>query len=235
LPRRPRKFRRIVAVALAGLIGLGAIFAARRLPTFLICESQPKRADLILILGGDFYGPRVLKGAELAKDGFAPKAAISGPPYQGRPQGDVAIDFLVSRGYQRELFTVFANSAQSTIEEAVAVCPELKQRRARRVLLVTSKFHSRRSAIVFSLFCPSVQFISVPADDAHYDPQRWRTDPSSKKIFVDEWTKIIGTMFYAYPAYCLKRILDSPGNFSSHKEVANFEPVHRPFLSHRPT
>jgi hypothetical protein len=138
--------------------------------------------------------------------GYAPTALFSGPPYQGRPQGDASIGFLAREGYSTHGLESLGVDAESTIEEAQAVCPELARRGAKRVLLVTASFHSRRSAIVFHLFCPGIQFISVPAVDPQYHPDGWWMDASSKKLFFSEWAKIFGTVTMAYPKYLIGRL-----------------------------
>jgi len=180
------------------------VFAVANAGSFLICSETPQRADLILVIGGDFYGPRVLKGADLAVQGYAPLVLISGPPYQqGRPEGEFAVNFLETKGYPRRLFQVFGHNAGSTIDEAIAVRAELRRRNAHRVLLVTSAYHSRRADIVFRLFCPGIHFISVPAPDNHYDPSRWWSDPSSRRLFFSECEKIVGSVLVMYPRYLL--------------------------------
>lgn len=157
--------------------------------------------DLILVLGGDFWGPRVITGAGLAEQGYAPLALISGPPYQGRPEGEWAITFLVKKGYPASFFAVFPHQAQSTIGEARALRGELARRGVRRVLLVTSNYHSRRAAIVLHAFCPGIDFISVPAPDSNYDPGNWWTKSDSRKLFVSEWGKILGVEVIAHTGY----------------------------------
>lgn len=173
----------------------------------LICSDAPRPADLILVLGGEFYGPRVLKGAELGKFGYAPLVMISGPPYQGRPEGEWAIDFLERRGYPRSLFCSFGHTATSTVDEAIAVARELRRRKVRRVLLVTSAYHSRRADVVLRLFTSGIQLTSVPAPDSHYIPERWWDDPGSREIFFAEWCKLLGSVLVAYPAYGIKHLL----------------------------
>ena len=170
----------------------------------LICREAPRPADLILVLGGDFYGPRVLKGAELAKLGYAPLVMISGPPYAGRPEGEWAIDFLERRGYPRNLFCSFGHTATSTVDEAIAVARELQRRRFKRVLLVTSAYHSRRADIVLRLFCRDVTVTSVPAPDSEYNPDRWWEDKGSRRLFFSEWNKILGSLV-AYSRYRFTR------------------------------
>jgi uncharacterized SAM-binding protein YcdF (DUF218 family) len=152
------------------------------------------------VLGGDFWGPRVVKGAELATQGFAPYVLISGPPYRDRPESDLAIEFLVGKGYPRTLFRGYEHQAKSTIEEALALAPELKRLNIRRAILVTRASHSRRAGIVFHLFCPGIEFQAVPAADDFKADQWWR-DPYSRDVFYLEWQKIFGTVLWKYPEY----------------------------------
>ena len=179
---------------------------APRIGYSLICSEAPRPADLILVLGGEFFGPRVLKGAELGKYGYAPLVMISGPPYQGRPEGESAIDFLEQRGYPRSMFCAFGHTATSTVGEAIAVAQELRRRRVTRVLLVTSAYHSRRADVVLRLFSSGIQFTSVPAPDSHYIPDHWSDDPESRAIFFSEWRKLLGSVLVAYPAYGIRHL-----------------------------
>lgn len=175
---------------------------------FLVCADTPQPADLVLVIGGDFYGPRILKGADLAMQGYAPIVLVSGPPYQrGRSEAEFGIDFLVAHGYPRRLFQAFGHHARSTIAEAIVVGAELKRREVHRVILVTSSYHSRRADIVFRLFCPGIHFISVPAPDPRYDPQHWWTDLSSRHLFFSECEKIAGSVLILYPSYRLRTAL----------------------------
>jgi len=201
-----RRAKWVSLLILSGILLLEWRGVLSSLGNFLVASDTPQPADLILVLGGNFYGPRVLRGAELVAQGYAPLALFSGPDYQGRPQGDASIWFLAQQGYSTRGLESLGVNAVSTIEEALAVRPELIRRGAKRVLLVTASFHSRRSAIVFRLFCPGIQFISVPAADPQYHPDSWWMDESSKKLFYSEWEKIAGTVVMAYPEYVIKRL-----------------------------
>jgi uncharacterized SAM-binding protein YcdF (DUF218 family) len=196
----------IASVVLACLVlaGLACPLMLTWMAKFLVLSQQPEPADLVLVLGGDFYGPRALLGAELGKLGYAPKVLISGGLYQNRPEGEFAIRFLVEKGYRRELFLSFPTTAQSTIEEAIAVCPELSRLGARRVLIVTSAYHSRRANLVFRLFCPGVRFRSIGAEDELFQADQWWKKPQCRAIFFSEWEKIVGTVFWKYPQHGFK-------------------------------
>jgi hypothetical protein len=153
----------------------------------------------------------VVKGADLAVQGYAPLALFSGTPYQGRMDGVLAIEFLAAKGYPTGSFQSFGHHAPSTITEAIAIRPELERRHVKRVLLVTSAYHSRRAGIVFRLFCPGIDFIAIGAPDEHYHPDVWWEDPSSRKLFASEWEKICGTVLLEYPKHLVGRMVQGEG------------------------
>jgi uncharacterized SAM-binding protein YcdF (DUF218 family) len=208
-------FRALVLLAVillvVGLIRWKGVLSY--LGDFLVSPQTPQSADLILVLGGDFWGSRVVKGADLAMQGYAPLVLFSGTPYQGRMDGELAIEFLAAKGYPTHKFQSFGQRTSSTIEEAIVLRGELERRGVKRVLLVTSAYHSRRAAIVYWLFCPSIQFITIAAPDPkEYNPDIWWEDARSKKLFFAEWSKILGTVFVEYPRHLLKRMLREDGS-----------------------
>ena len=174
--------------------------------SFLVDSEPPQRADLVLVLGGDFWGPRVLAGGELARLGYAPLALFSGPVYHERPQGELSVEFLAQKGYPAKLFQFFFTNATSTIAEAKDLRAELDRRKAKRVLLVTASYHSRRAKLVLTLFCPGVKFISVPASDPNYHVLEWWNDQRSRRFVFLEWSKILGTLLVSYPADVVARL-----------------------------
>jgi uncharacterized SAM-binding protein YcdF (DUF218 family) len=201
MQRNSRSVRRSLSLLLALLFVLGVLpfwhSILLRLGRSVIVSEPAQPADLILVLGGNFFGQRVLQAAELCVKGYAPLVLFSGAPYRGRPEGEWSIGLLESKGYPKEMFAVASRYSTSTREEAVVMRGEFRQRHARRVILVTSSYHSRRAEIVFKLACPDVQFISVPASDPDYQPDRWWADSSSRKLLFLEWSKIIGTIVLA--------------------------------------
>ena len=76
----------------------------------------------------------------------------------------------------------FRMQAQSTMDEARAMGPIFHRLGARRIILVTSNFHSRRAAQVFRLLLPEFDFRMEGSPDQTFDPQAWwktaRTAPS---------------------------------------------------------
>lgn len=208
----PKIFRRLgLWLGIAAFLGLlcSGIFykvTLTALASFLTLSQPPERSDLILVLGGDFFGPRVIAGAELGAQGYSSRVMISGPPYHGRPESDLAVDFLAKKGYRPEMFISVPIQARSTIGEALAVCPELRRLGARRVLIVTSAYHSRRANIVFRVFCPGIRFRSVAAPDSQFAVANWWTNPRYREVFFSEWEKILASVFWKYPQYLWDRL-----------------------------
>jgi hypothetical protein len=95
-------------------------------------------------------------------------ALFSGPLYHERPQGQLSVEFLVQKGYPAKLLQFVFTNATSTIAEAKDLRAELIRRKAKRVLLVTASYHSRRAKLLMTLFCPGVKFMSIPAPDPNY-------------------------------------------------------------------
>ena len=115
----------------------------------LVVSDPLKHADLIYVLAGDFWGSRVLVGANLGSQGWAPKVIMAGGDYVNRPTSDLAVDFAAQHGYPRNLFLPIRLEAHSTVDEARAMGPIFHRLGAKRIILVTSNFHSRRAAQVF--------------------------------------------------------------------------------------
>ena len=66
----------IIVIAVALVTGF---FWVERLGNYLVAAEQPSHADIILVLGGDWTGQRILPAAELAQKGFASRVWVSGP------------------------------------------------------------------------------------------------------------------------------------------------------------
>jgi uncharacterized SAM-binding protein YcdF (DUF218 family) len=188
-----KRASRIAGLALAGAILLAAIFHTQILTAVgaeLVNASPPRKADVAFVLAGDSYGHRILKAAELVRQGYVPKAVISGPDGNyGFHECDLAIPFAVKAGYPASYFLPFPNRVHSTREEAAAAALELRKLGARRVLLVTSDFHTRRAGKLFRDAAPDLEFIVVSAPDEHFTVNGWWRDREARKTCLMEWLK----------------------------------------------
>ena len=165
------------------------------LGNFLVQTEIPAKADAVVILAGDWTGERVLKGAELVKQGYAPIAYMSGPNLvYGVNEADLAIAYGVAQGYPARYFEAMRTNALSTRDEADYFYRELSRRGIHKVLLVTSNFHTHRAAIIFrGRFGSSIEVHPVAAPSPYFDPGRWWKDREGRKTFFFEWSKMIAT------------------------------------------
>lgn len=177
----------------------------------VLVESQtPRPADLIVVLGGDFWGSRVLTAANLAVAGYAPAVLISGRPYLSGhrwvPEGEMAILFLVQRGYPRELFRSFAHQANSTVGEIAVLVPELRRLRVRRALVVTSNYHSRRAGVLLRSLAPDFEVIVIAAPEKGFEPGAWWKTTDGRQIFFGEWVRLIWNLGVAQWPYRVRML-----------------------------
>ena len=191
--RRSRVWIGALIVALALLIFHTAILGA--LGSFLVRADPPRKCDVIFVLAGDWGGDRVLKAAELVREGYAPLAIVSGPVIYGIHECDLAIAMAERAGYPASYFVAFPHNAKSTVEEVHDAIPVLRSRGAKHVLVVTSDFHTRRSGKIFRAQMPDIDFDIVAATDPHFSPHGWWHDREGEKTFAFEWMKTIAEWF----------------------------------------
>jgi uncharacterized SAM-binding protein YcdF (DUF218 family) len=160
----------------------------------IVCSEQPEKTDLIVVLGGDASGNRLLKAAELCLQGYAKHVLVSGPYIGDVPESEGSIPDALEKGYPWELFISYPHHATSTMEEAFALSNEFERLGVRRILVVTSTFHSRRASLVFRALLPDFQlrFIAVP--ETIFSPDSWWKSRDGRRIVVSEWSKIMGTL-----------------------------------------
>ena len=190
-----KRILRATALTLAVAAVLLLLFHAAILDglgNFLVHASAPQKADIIVVLAGDGFGHRVLTAGDLVKQGYAPVALVSGPDGNyGNHECDLAIPYAVRAGDPESYFVHFEHHGRSTVEESQAIVKELHRRGVKRVLLVTSNYHTRRAGAIFRRGAPDIDFIVVSAPDEFFDPDNWWKSREASKILLLEWTKTI--------------------------------------------
>ena len=186
-----------VTLLLAGLALLAVVFHAqifRALGSYLVEAGPPQKADAALVLAGDGWGYRILTGAQLARDGYVPRVLVSGPDgsYDVH-ECDLAIPFVVKHGYPVSYFVHLENSARSTLAEAQAVLPVIRQMGFKRILVVTSNYHTRRAGTIFRRLAPDLTILMVAAPDKNFTAEGWWHNREGQKTFVTEWEKTFAT------------------------------------------
>lgn len=202
-PFRKRRSRWLLSALLVALLLILIPLAFRQqvlagLGESLVVSDPLEHADFIYVLAGDFWGSRVLLGASLGSQGWAPRVILSGGRYMDLYASDMSVDFAVAHGYRRSLFIPVRLEAQSTIDEARAMGPIFHRLGAKRIILVTSNFHSRRTAEVFRLFLPEFDFRVAGSADDDFDPHAWWKEPQERHLLFSEYEKMIGTFLVRF-------------------------------------
>lgn len=160
---------------------------------YLVRADEPVRADIAVVLGGDTRGNRVLKAAELVRQGYVSQVLVSGPRdcCYGFHEHELAIPFAVRHGFPQSYFIGLPNEAHSTVEEAKIVIAELRRRKLHTVDLVTSNYHTHRAGCIYHALAPDLDIHLVAAPDPNFSPDRWWKQREGQKEFFKEWAKTV--------------------------------------------
>ena len=164
---------------------------------------RPERADAILVLGDDnFGGERAAKAAELFRDGMAPLVVASGRLLRSYAGIAELIDRdLQAHGVPASAIVRFPQRAANTREEAQALRDLVANRGWRRVLVVTSNYHTRRARYIFrKVFPPQVRVLTISAPDSDYDPDHWWETRQGRKLFFLETAGYLAAVWELWDA-----------------------------------
>ena len=171
---------------------------------FLVVSDSLETADVIVVLAGHQDG-RCLKAAELFLQGWSPRIVITKGNY---PHG---IEQLKRYGI-RELeshkkcaailkflkipkgaIEIIEGYNTSTADEAQKLRRYMQHQGLRRLIVVTSNFHTRRSRLLFRRVLKGTGTITVvpAASDYQFDPDQWWTRRRDSKVLLWEYQKLI--------------------------------------------
>ena len=122
----------------------------------LTVDSGEVKADVIVVLGGAWL-ERPQRALELFRQQAAPKILIT-----GISEGEVDRHFFETNGVPSSAIMVEGLS-RSTRENAKFSIALLRDMGARRVIIVTSWYHSRRGLRCFEHYAADIQFYSRPS------------------------------------------------------------------------
>lgn len=196
-----RRFPRLLTILLVLATLLLAAYLVRPLwlpavAQALVRNDGPAKADIAVVLAGDYLGNRIVRAAELVRNGYVPAVLVDGPGgVYGMHESTIAIQYVTAKGYPAAWFVDFPIDATSTVEEAHVVLPELRRRDVHSYLLVTSEFHSARAARIFQATQKSMGYNAamrvVTAPDAKITPANWYLTREGKKAAFLEWVKTV--------------------------------------------
>ncbi|MBW3628462.1 MAG: YdcF family protein [Gemmatimonadetes bacterium] len=211
-PTRSRR-RQLPGWARAGAVALGCILVLwlARVPLLtgigrlLVVRDEPAAADLIYQFGGDWIA-RARVAAELYHQGLAPRVVLMEveriPEEIGLTPGEteVTVRLLQSLRVPRSAIVVYRSGegVASTMEEAEALAAVLRGSDARRVIAVTSWFHTRRArwALRRALDQTPLEVMMVGAPTPGFSPNNWwRAEKGLIRVF-EEYLKFAHNWVY---------------------------------------
>lgn len=197
--------RRWLVVALGALLllALAMLPLLRAAGHFLIEEEPPRHADAIVVLTGS-YPDRILEAVALYKEGWAPRIVLCREPenagFRRLRELGVSVPRLyeLNRAVAEQLgvpaaaISVLERPAGSTYTEAIVLLEEALARGWTSILLVTSKYHTRRAAMIYRFLAAGrVEIIPRPARDDDFQPDGWWRDRASTRRVVIEFQKLL--------------------------------------------
>lgn len=183
----------LVVALLAAVIALlhrPLLTAAGR---FLIVADPLDAADVIVVLSGGRADERVGQAAMLYKQGLAPLVLLSGgESLMGISVPELLHSQALAHGVPASAL-LYERSSTSTAEQAHALRPLLEARGARRAIVVTSSYHTRRTRKLFRrAFAGSPVEIRVyPVQQDVFRPEDWWTRDQDTETVVLEYIKLI--------------------------------------------
>jgi uncharacterized SAM-binding protein YcdF (DUF218 family) len=191
------------AIGFFTVLAFGAGLAAFVfLASWLQYQDQPERARYIVPLAGNDL--RLIKAAELYKQGFAPKILLGNEQIRplnraetlrmelGHPKIDedqYRFELLAHFGVPRNATETFGRSLVSTAEEAEALKQYLGDP-AGTIILVTSPSQARRAKMIFERTMPQVRWLIVWPPERIL-PARWWADRDAALDAVMEVAKLV--------------------------------------------
>lgn len=195
--RRPHK-RRLVGVACL-LIAFLAAAHLDQLAHWLTVRDALAPADAIVVLDGAGIRNRFAAGLELLRQGYAPHLVVSQVAYPG----GVQVAQEMGARLKNERVHWLHNSAVSTREEAIEARPVLQRLHCRRLLLVTSGYHTRRARELFAreLGSDGIEVRVYAAPVAEFDVDRWWKTREGRAQVLSECVKLLATWLHLEPPF----------------------------------
>ena len=180
LPKSPLKR---ALLALAGLLALCVVLALAFPQQVMCVDSGDVTADAMVVLGGGAH-ERPARAAELFRSGAAPRIIVSG-------RGDSASNRkrLLAAGVPASAIEVEPKSV-NTKQNAQFSIALLRELGAKRVIIVTTWYHSRRALHTFQHYAPDIEFYSRPSYYGYPRVQRFREDVG--RYIRAEYPKLLG-------------------------------------------
>jgi len=202
-PRRRTAVRRaIAALLLAAAIGASwFVFYGGR---YLQHEDPLQKVDAIFVLGGSRL-ERPLEAVDLYRAGYAPIVVLSPgrlEPVESlmRSKGirfpsdsELVRDVMIQLGVPASAIVATSGSVDNTAEEANLLRAMVQARGWRSVMIVTSKYHTRRARFAFRRGLEETGAHAIVRASRYdgSDPAHWWRSRADVRFVTSEWQKLI--------------------------------------------
>lgn len=195
LPTEPARKPRLSSFLALGLIS-ACLFVFFHVGRWLIVEDPLQNAAAIAVLSGRMPS-RALEAAKVYKQGYAPQVWLThstepgatlaklSVPYQGEDTYDKLI--LIHEGVPESAIRVLEPPIVNTADEIASIGQALSSASPRRVILVTSKVHTRRTRTLWKrLSAANGDAIFHGVSDDPFDADHWWRNTSDALDVVRE-------------------------------------------------
>jgi uncharacterized SAM-binding protein YcdF (DUF218 family) len=192
-----------ITVIIVPLLALG-LFALAKLGSFLVVEDPLEKAGGIFVLGGTRF-ERPLEAVDLYNDGWAPRILIFRQVndwgevellkrgFAFPLESDVQADVLARLGIPANALTILGEKG-NTKDEADEIRDQVLNNHWSRIIVVTSKQHTRRAQLVIKrrLAGTGAQVIMRPSRYDQTNPDRWWRDRPTLRFTLFESQRLLG-------------------------------------------
>jgi len=187
-----------IVVTLLG-VGIASAIATGFAAEWLSVSDKPGKADAIIVLGGDFSRP--FQAADLYKQGIAAKVYVSSPVRENSLRlldeagvayprhEEVYRQVLLQKGVPADAIEFFGKELISTAAEA-KIAQALFAGKAKKLIVVTSPYHLRRTRMIFADALPDAD-IRFVATSYELLPKQWWTSQDAARNVLLEIPKIV--------------------------------------------
>jgi len=181
-----------------------AVWFWPRAGRFLVIDRPLQSADVIVVLAGT-RAERWLEGVELYREKMAPTILLSSGRIEAaeeaiRSRGiryprevDLMKDAMTQLGVPASDIQTFPESVDNTASEATLTRTLARERGWQRIIVVTSKYHTRRSLYAFERAFRGTG-VQVQVRGTRFDgarPERWWKQRADLRFVVSEYQKLL--------------------------------------------
>jgi len=182
----------IIVVAVGCIIGVGF---------YLSPQDTLSTSDAIVVVSGGETSQRVAEGVKLYKADLAKVLIMSGASRDAKDSNAAAMKRMaINSGIPADKI-ITEEKSMNTFENGAYVRDIIEQNKFNRLILVTSPYHQRRAALVFSKALKGlpVKIINHSSLDSAWRKNGWWLDGWARALTWSEVKKVAYTLVVPFP------------------------------------